>query len=260
MNRLTLATINSIFLVLGTAACAAEEGTGREPTGGTAGAPPVAGSGGAGGSTAGGSGGSGGPAGSPSAGSVNGGSAGQGGMAGAGGVAGAAGASAAGGSGGTAGSPSAGSANGGSAGQGGMAGAGGVAGAAGGSAAGGSGGDPMSGVPKLSTHVAPLLNTSCALADCHDATKKEHGMDFSATPAEVHEMLVDHMSADHCNDNATVVRVVPGDPESSYLIQLVDAINRCDEVPRMPPPPLEALDPAEIQMIRDWIAAGAQND
>ncbi len=163
--------------------------------------------------------------------------------------------------GGSGGVGTSGAASGGSAASGGqVVGVGGAAGSGGGIASnGGSGGGP-SGPPKFSTHVAPLLKMTCALSDCHDAIKKEHGMDYSAAPAAVHAMIVNKVSADHCNGDAATTRVMPGQPQNSYMVMLIEGINRCEDVPRMPPPPKEALKPADILMIREWITAGALND
>lgn len=152
----------------------------------------------------------------------------------------------------------------------------------GGSGGGGSGGGPLSdagadrnapsgdapgtldtmtapAAPKLSTDVAPIAKMRCAVAGCHDPVKKEHGMDVS-TPMGIMTSWVNKMTADHCQNNKTVTRVVPGKPEESFVIKLITSTNYCSEIKRMPPPPLATLTPAQIQTIRDWVAAGARND
>jgi mono/diheme cytochrome c family protein len=48
--------------------------------------------------------------------------------------------------------------------------------------------------------------------------------------------------------------VVPGDPDESELYQLITSK---DNKARMPPPPLPRLTRAEIETVREWIAAGA---
>jgi hypothetical protein len=164
-----------------------------------------------------------------------------------------------------AGSPSGGS--GGSAGAGGSSGAGGAGGSGGAPADAGSDRGsmgspdtaPVATAPKLSTHVAPIAKKSCAVTGCHDPNKKEHGMDVS-TPAGVMMSWVNKMTADHCQNNKAVTRVVPGMPDASFVVKLITSTNYCAEVKRMPPPPLAMLTPAEIQIIKDWIAAGAKND
>jgi len=118
---------------------------------------------------------------------------------------------------------------------------------------------PVVTAPKLSTDVAPIAKMRCAVAGCHDPVKKEHGMDVS-TPAGIMTSWVNKMTADHCQNNKAVTRVVPGMPDASFVVKLITSTNYCAEIKRMPPPPLPTLTPAQIQTIRDWIAAGAKND
>ena len=54
-----------------------------------------------------------------------------------------------------------------------------------------------------------------------------------------------------------LLRVAPGDPDSSYLfLKIIAAPGIVGD--RMPPPPEAALTEGEIEAIRQWIAAGAQ--
>ena len=54
-----------------------------------------------------------------------------------------------------------------------------------------------------------------------------------------------------------LVRIAPGDPDSSYLFHKITGAP--DIVgDRMPPPPEAALTEGEIEAIRQWIADGAQ--
>jgi hypothetical protein len=160
----------------------------------------------------------------------------------------------------------------GSGGGGGRGGSGGAAGSTGG-AGGPSSGDArpvdtagsdspgtMPSAPKLSTDVVAITKMRCAVAGCHDPMKKEHGMDLS-TAATVFAAWVNKATADHCLNNMAVTRVVPGKPENSFVVTLIQAPpGRCAEVRRMPPPPVAQLPPAEVKVIRDWVAAGALND
>jgi hypothetical protein len=118
---------------------------------------------------------------------------------------------------------------------------------------------PVAAAPKLSTDVLPIAKTNCARAGCHDPMKKEHGMDVS-TVAGIMTSWVNRMTSDHCKNNAAVVRVTPFKPEASFVVTLISTPMYCDEVKRMPPPPLPRLTEAEIKTIRDWVAAGAKND
>jgi hypothetical protein len=151
---------------------------------------------------------------------------------------------------------------------GGSGGAGGSAGGAGGSTADARPMDSSAGegpvttpaAPKLSTDVLPITKMRCALAGCHDPIKHEHSMDLS-TAATVYAGWVNKPTADHCRNNIAVTRVVPGKPENSFVVTLIEAPpGRCAEVRRMPPAPMPQLPQAEVQVIREWVAAGAKND
>jgi hypothetical protein len=76
----------------------------------------------------------------------------------------------------------------------------------------------------------------------------------------VHVSLVDKVTADHCRNNMEVIRVVPGQPESSFLLMMIEGVDRCADSPQMPVSPRPPLSSAQIQLIRSWITAGARND
>ena len=56
------------------------------------------------------------------------------------------------------------------------------------------------------------------------------------------------------------VRVLPGDPAGSYIIQKISANAPIKVGRRMPLDGPPFLSTSEILIIRDWIAAGAQNN
>jgi hypothetical protein len=151
--------------------------------------------------------------------------------------------------------------SGGASGQGGRGGSGAGNPGSGGAGAADAGGSeaPAMAAPKLSTDVLPIAKANCARAGCHDPMKKEHGMDVS-TVAGIMTAWVNKMTADHCKNNAAVVRVTPFKPEASFVVTLISTPMYCNEVKRMPPPPLPMLTANEIKTIRDWVAAGAKND
>jgi hypothetical protein len=123
----------------------------------------------------------------------------------------------------------------------------------------GPGADTSPAAPKLSTDVLPIVKANCARSGCHDPMKKEHGMDVS-TAAGIVMSWVNRQTADHCKNNAAVTRVMPGKPENSFVVTLISTQMYCNEIKRMPPPPLPMLSPDQIKTIRDWISAGAKND
>lgn len=93
---------------------------------------------------------------------------------------------------------------------------------------------------------------------CHDASKQ--GLpaypSLSLTPADAHAALVGHAADETCGG----VRVVAGDPASSYLIHKVSEAAPCEgsQMPArfevLPAPPLTS---AQIATLTSWIAAGA---
>jgi hypothetical protein len=58
-------------------------------------------------------------------------------------------------------------------------------------------------------------------------------------------------------DQAGAVRVVPGDPDGSYLVQKLAA---AEGIAGDPMPPPEGLDAERLALVRAWIAAGAAQD
>ena len=52
------------------------------------------------------------------------------------------------------------------------------------------------------------------------------------------------------------MRVTPGDPSASYLIDKLLGSNLCIGT-RMPKPPSPALAPADIDLVSSWICHGA---
>ena len=58
--------------------------------------------------------------------------------------------------------------------------------------------------------------------------------------------------------SAGAVRVIPGNPNGSYLVQKIEGAPGIVglRMPRTGPPHLSE---AQVKMIRDWIAAGAPN-
>jgi hypothetical protein len=94
--------------------------------------------------------------------------------------------------------------------------------------------------------------------DCHDATKQGIPNDpsLSLTSGDSYAALVNHPTDADCGGT----RVVPGDPDASYLVRKISDAMPCDgeRMPRghellMPPP----LTDTQIALVRAWIQAGA---
>lgn len=88
--------------------------------------------------------------------------------------------------------------------------------------------------------ILPILQSSCALADCHDAAG-----------AQDEVVLTDYENIMNTGE------ITAGDPEES---ELYEVLVETDPEKRMPPPPKEALTADQIDMIRTWIAQGAKNN
>jgi hypothetical protein len=84
--------------------------------------------------------------------------------------------------------------------------------------------------------VSPSYASSCLGAACHDPGH-EHGIDLT-TPALGYQTLQG--------------RIVPGSPQSSELVSVLQSGVMPEGRPRMPA--------ADVDLVRSWIAAGAPQD
>lgn len=90
--------------------------------------------------------------------------------------------------------------------------------------------------------VLPLIVSNCAQSGCHDAASAEDGI-----------VLDSYANILYGDDDDLVV---PGQPGSSELLEvMLDT----DPDKRMPPPPAEPLDAAVVDVITQWISQGALN-
>lgn len=89
----------------------------------------------------------------------------------------------------------------------------------------------------FANEVQPLLNSSCAMSGCHDATTHAEGINLSSYLG-------------------TLKIVSPGRPGSSKLY--TEIVKTGGE--RMPPPPMPALSSAQIAKIQKWISQGSVNN
>jgi mono/diheme cytochrome c family protein len=88
--------------------------------------------------------------------------------------------------------------------------------------------------------VLPILISSCAMSGCHDAASAQDGV-----------VLISYQTVITTGD------VRPGNPGNS---DIYEKITDNDPEDRMPPPPMQALSPDQIEVIRKWIAQGAKNN
>lgn len=98
---------------------------------------------------------------------------------------------------------------------------------------------------------AAIFTPTCAVSGCH----------FGAAPQEGMNLENGNTFANTVNIPSSEVpsldRVKPGDPNNSYLVQKVEGTAAVGERMPLSGP---ALSQSEINMIRDWITNGAQDD
>jgi hypothetical protein len=105
--------------------------------------------------------------------------------------------------------------------------------------------------PMLSAIQAKIFTPNCAsFSSCHGGASPQEGMSLAAPAAGV---LIGVASS----EVPTLMRVAPGDPDASYLLQKLERAMPAVGV-RMPPD--QPLAANKIEAIRLWIAAGAQDN
>ncbi len=115
------------------------------------------------------------------------------------------------------------------------------------------GGDPAEPAPPTFTEIHErVLQASCVFATCHKGGPSPAG-DLSLERDEAYASLVDVPSS----AAAGRVRVVPGDPDASYVLEKITASAPAAGEPMPPDAPLEA---DRIELLRAWIEAGAADD
>ncbi|MDA1063277.1 MAG: Ig-like domain-containing protein [Proteobacteria bacterium] len=103
--------------------------------------------------------------------------------------------------------------------------------------------------PTFSAIQANVFTPSCATAGCHAGANPPASLNLDATNS--YAMLVGVASS----QNAGVLRVNPGMPNNSYLIQKLEGTGSDGRMP-----PSGALPAASITTIRQWITDGAMDD
>lgn len=96
--------------------------------------------------------------------------------------------------------------------------------------------------------VQPILTANCAATACHGFPMPQEGMDLRAGRA--YNNLV-NVQSNQCGNR---LRVAPGAPASSYLIDKLEGTNLCFGTKM---PKVGSLTAIEIETIRAWISQGA---
>jgi hypothetical protein len=109
------------------------------------------------------------------------------------------------------------------------------------------------GTAALGADVQPIFATSCLGGGCHDAADDAAGLTLTSGAAFADLVGV---ATSQCNGART--RVVPGAPDSSYLIHKLTDVDACtgQQMPaNATPRPW-----SEVATVVRWICAGAAND
>lgn len=103
--------------------------------------------------------------------------------------------------------------------------------------------------PNFSQIQANVFTPNCATTGCHFGAGAPQSLRLDA--ASSYALLVGVASS----EQSSVLRVAPGDPDNSYLIQKLEGSAAVGG--RMPAGSPNPLDPALIADIRQWITDGA---
>ena len=93
-----------------------------------------------------------------------------------------------------------------------------------------------------------VLYPSCSFSQCHGSGAGYFSITEDMTAAELRDVP--------SNQIPEMMRVAPGEPDQSYLIWKMEG-HADIQGTEMPPPPSEPISDERIQLVRDWIAAGA---
>lgn len=104
--------------------------------------------------------------------------------------------------------------------------------------------------PNFSEIQAAVFTPTCATSTCHSGGSPAAGLNLDANNS--YSMLVGVASS----QDASVLRVNPGNPSASYLVQKLEGTASGGG----PMPPSGSLEQATIDTIRQWISDGAIDD
>jgi hypothetical protein len=99
-----------------------------------------------------------------------------------------------------------------------------------------------------------IFTPRCAVLSCHGGPFISG--DLNLEEGQSFDQLVNHDPQNPAARNLGLKRVDPGNPDNSFLVIKVEGPDSTDLGTRMPQLPPN-LTPAQIQLIRDWIAQGA---
>lgn len=101
---------------------------------------------------------------------------------------------------------------------------------------------------------------SCVFSACHEKGSSDTDLDLE-TMSGLHERLVNVLASDEAAAGRGKKRVVPFDPDGSFMVQKVSGTMEADEGVLMPNGAEEPVSVnCGIAKLRAWIEAGAKND
>jgi hypothetical protein len=117
---------------------------------------------------------------------------------------------------------------------------------------------PPAALVRLSADVQPIFNRSCALSGCHSGSTPQAVMSLES--GALYDQLLGAVGVPSL-EAPGLLRIDPGSSASSYLVAKLEDKQASvggigDRMPLGAPP----LDPLEIQVIREWIDQGAQDN
>ena len=105
----------------------------------------------------------------------------------------------------------------------------------------------------LSADVQPIFTSNCALSGCHAGAAPVQGMNLSLGQAFSNIVNVP-------SNESSLLRVTPGDPDASYLVHKIQGTQSTVGGSGARMPLGGQLSAGEIETIRSWITAGAENN
>jgi hypothetical protein len=114
------------------------------------------------------------------------------------------------------------------------------------------GGGPVPLAPTLASIQANVFSVNCAIPGCHGGGTVPFGLRLD--PGFSYVNLIDVVSP-QSPENEVLIRVIPGNPNGSFLIQKLEGTQTVGiRMPAFSPQPLPQ---ATINVIREWILSGA---
>ena len=104
---------------------------------------------------------------------------------------------------------------------------------------------------------AAIIQPNCATGSCHSRGAAVAGLDLSTAESGWNDLLRQRLprgGGPAERTNTLRAMVVPGNPDQSRMVNMLHAFG----ADRMPPD--RPLAQADIELIEEWVLAGAQND